>query len=227
MRKLILFFGVFLPVYSSAAIVGQNLLTNGDFETGTLDGWVNDGIEVISSNASGFNQFLLPEGTLGDFMVTGGAGNASGQSIYQIVDLSENSTDIDNGTMFASVSGLLQAFTYDFIDLKISYFDENDQNIFQYIFSEPLTPVPQGASADGGWTDLNEIFEISKGTRSIMFEIEMTRNLGLFSDSVADNLVLEINPVPLPATIWLFLSGILPLIYIRKKVNSKNSSEKA
>lgn len=49
------------------------------------------------------------------------------------------------------------------------------------------------------------------GTRSIQIALALTRTAGSYNDGYADNLSLTLNPVPLPAAVWLFGAGLLGL----------------
>jgi len=71
------------------------LVTNGGAETGDTTGWLSTGIEAGSPGgfARGF----------GDFTFTGGRGPTT-QTLFQAIDVSNLSAQIDSGTIQANFS---------------------------------------------------------------------------------------------------------------------------
>lgn len=208
-----------LPSISMAA----NIVVNGTFDNNTT-GWTGS-YSALPGGSGGF-----PTIDTGSYYW---GGNNASNSISQIYDL--NSSDLDS----LSNVGLNFSMSADLF----GYGTQGDHSIFKASFFSGTgasgsllgSIALDSATNDPGAWGLSFIagnvpnFQSITGslpslTASILFSLESIRSQGSSNDGYADNLNFSLSPslaaVPVPAAVWLFGSGLLSLLGMRKKLNS-------
>ncbi|MEA2641751.1 MAG: hypothetical protein QOF51_3145 [Chloroflexota bacterium] len=186
---------------ASQAVLGVNLIVNGDAEAGpgaTDDsgivpppGWNTTGnFTVVAYGAAGG----LPEVTdpgpsdRGQNLFSGGPDNVS-SSINQLIDVSTLGATIDESGIRFSLAGYLGGFSSqeDNAMLTASFLGDGGA----VLASASIGPA---TSADRNGTTGMVLREtagtVPSGTRQVAVELRMTRDSGAYNDGYADNLSL-------------------------------------
>jgi hypothetical protein len=171
------------PFSTGATSLSGNLVVNGDAEEGT-DGWnVVEGF--LESVAEGECDSVAPYDGNRLFIVGGNCDSAEYAEVYQSVDVSEWSAQIDNSEIVVQAEGWMRNFNgRDEPAMYARYLDDNDQVL--------------GQSAEVGvdqprWT-LRSIVETPPvGTRVVDVVLTGTRRAGDDNDSYFDAVSLRIT----------------------------------
>jgi hypothetical protein len=227
---LILFLFTFGSIAKATLIYGTNVMINSGAENGTpstdgvnggttIPGWTTGtgGVMVVIYGApSGFPTLTDPgPDTRGRAMFTGGSGFAN-SSILQLLSVANQSTDIDLGIVQFSTEGYFGGFFNhnDNASLSISFLDTNGATLGSVTIGNVL------ATDRGNVTGLllrSATGMIPIGTRTVSFDLNMTRTQGAFNDGYADNLSFVAAPVPEPSSYALIGAGLLMASMLRRK----------
>ena len=205
MNKMLLILCLIGVSHSNAALLNTELVTNRGAENGDTTGWVSTGIDAVTPDtfAQGF----------GSFVFTGGTGPAT-QTLLQAIDVSGNSGQINIGEMESIFSVNLQsrsnASTLDVAWADVSFIDGLGGVLDSLSFEDNIN------TASFDWNFFSDTRLIPGGTQSIEILLTASRNGGLSSDAFFDDVSLQLNAVPLPAAVWLFVSGMIGLLGLRK-----------
>ncbi len=182
--------GLLIVTPAFAQPLGQNLVINGDAETGDISGWIDGGIEAVISSRAG-TLGLGPGVSLGDFCFTGAAGPTT-QTIAQIMDVSAYAAEIDSGRLSVRFAGLLQAradgSARDTAVARLEFRDANNTVIDSMTFTDTNSP-----SGVFDWEAFDDMRFVPTATRNVRMELETQRTVGASSDGFFDNLVVIIS----------------------------------
>jgi len=179
------------------SVLNENLIVNGGAETGDTSGWVSTGIDAISPDA-------LAQG-FGAFTFTGGTGPAT-QTLFQSIDVSGSTSQIDTGQIQSAFSINLQSRTNnvltDLARVDVSYIDNAGVvlDAFSFIDNENLTA--------GHWKSFSDIRVVPVGTKSIEILLTTNRNGGSSSDGFFDEVSLKLSEVVVTEDIYNTISGL-------------------
>jgi len=182
--------GLLFPLSAVAQPLNVNLVVNGDAETGTIDGWVDGGIEVEPSGPAGVLG-LEPGVSIGDFCFTGDEGLAA-ETLSQSVDVSALASRIDAGELRAVFGVLLQARqvsgAFDTASARLEYLDGTG-GLLEFInFTDPGVPLNVF-----DWDSFRDERTVPAGTRELRVELRCTRNAGVSSDGFIDNVSVVLS----------------------------------
>ena len=190
----------------NAAPLNIELVENGGAETGDTTGWISTGIDAVIPDFFG--------GGFGIYAFTGGTGMPT-ETLLQTINVSSNSTEIDNNNIESIFSIQLQSRSSDQARVDVSYLDGGGSILDSFTF---IDTINVNAS---DWNLYSDTRTLLSGTQSIEILLTTTRNFGLSSDGFIDNVSFQLNnisavPVSVPAAIWLFSSGLIGLFGLRK-----------
>jgi hypothetical protein len=183
--------GAFVSVHGvSAQALGTNLVVNGDAELGTIDGWVDGGIEAVDSAGAGV--LGLPVGvTIGGFSFVGGLGPEL-QTLSQSIDVNSLAGPIDAGQVTSVFTGLLQDRAIpgarDTAAASIEFRDSSGAALDVVTFRD--TSAPFGVF---DWEAFSDQRVVPAGTRELWVELSATRTVGVSSDGFMDNISIVLS----------------------------------
>ncbi len=188
------------------SLIGSGMLVNG----GTTLSCVNCSLDFSTGNYYGTNSYTNAGITLTDWLFNGG-GNIS--LTGSIVD-SSNNTVVANGTLFSgnfSGAATLQLATNSFtLSVAAGAFSgTNGTDLLNY-FGLPVT----GSSLTGG---------MLIGFTPVVMPAVPTVGTAFASSSISSGYVtnnITNTVVPLPAAAWLFISGLMGLGVVRRRMAS-------
>jgi hypothetical protein len=202
MKKILLIFLLLCVTNTNAATLDSELLINGGAETGDTTGWVSTGISAVVPD-------IYSQG-FGSYVFTGGTGAVT-QTLVQQIDLSGNSSEIDNGSIMSIFSIYLQSRsagnTTDIAKVDVTFRDGSHSAIGSYSFVDDINLELFD------WNFYSDYRSVPVGTRSVEIFLTASRVGGLYSDAFFDEASFKLTAVPIPAGIWLFSSSILSLFY--------------
>jgi len=215
-RAFILLAYVFVFCQSaSATLFDINLIQNGDAEAGNADNWsiTAGNLDVATSGSWGTTP--PPDG--GAYMFWGGRGERFSQA-SQTIDISDLSGFVDTGSVDFDLSGYFGGWRGqdDQSILKASFFDDSQNLLSSYEIG-----YVTGAERGNRSIFLFEEFggNVVAGTRSVEMQLTMQRYSGWDNDGYSDNLSFSLSrqPVPEPATMLLFGTGLAGLAFYGRK----------
>lgn len=212
-------------LYGATITLGGNAIVNGDAESGTgvtndssvlpVPGWNTVGNFTAIQYATGLG-FPGPgdpgPASRGVNFFTGGPTNAS-SSASQTVDTSNISAQIDLGLISFVLSGYLGGFIAngDNAVLTANFLDGSNANIGSS-FIGPVTAADRANTTGLFFRTTSGTLPV--GTRSILFNLQMTRLTGDYNDGYADNLsFVASSDVPEPGTIGMLAVGFSALAF--------------
>ncbi len=209
MRRSLVFAGL-LVVSLITRPASADVLTNGDFQTGTLAGW------TVFTTANGTNGTGLPD--VVSFNTTGGGASDAAQ--FNVGEVVFDSTQQGGGlsqTFLISAAGPYM-LTEDFASQNSIGEANEDAGTFS-ILIDGTTVATDSLGEIGANTTLMgsfvELVNLSAGTHTIETEItrEFTSASGETPDEYVDNisLIARATPTPEPSSFVLFGTGILGL----------------
>lgn len=230
--------GIILSSVAHAIDLRQNLIINGDAESGqaALDiesffpvpNWnTTSNFTAVSYSASGGGPNADTPGpsNRGASFFAGGPQNEFATA-EQRLDLSSIATAIDPGRLTFTLEGYLGAFATNLDQAKFSAIFLGGSN--QELARTTIGPVTiDDRDSETALLFRSKSGPIPSGTRSVRFLMEMTRlGSGRYNDGYADNLSFAIFPdavVPVPALpeyglTFLFLLLLLTGFYLREKI---------
>lgn len=210
LRSWVIAAGLLIPgAMSQAAILNTELVINGNAETGNTTGWVSTGISAVvpDSFASGF----------GNYSFTGGTGPASGQTLKQVIDVSDCSDLIDSGKIISSFTIYLQTRaipgTVDKAEATLSFLDGTGAILASRFFYDDINPFAYD------WNLFTDARIVPTGTRSLQVLLNATRSGFSSSDGFFDEVSLELSLVPEPTTALIFAgAGLFGLLANRRRI---------
>ncbi len=190
----------------NAAPLNTELVINGGAESGDMTGWLGaGGIEVVPATG--------PAAGFGDFVFTGSLGPDT-QTAIQSIDLGGNAAAIDAGLATSIFSIYLQGRTdggfTDTAEVIVTYRDGANGQLGAIAFTDTNTAVID-------WDFFSDTRAVPVGTRSIDIFLRTTRSIGLSSDGFFDEVSLQLTAVPLPAGLWLALSGLVAVARMTRR----------
>jgi hypothetical protein len=225
--RLMLLAGFLCGAVGNAALVfNTNVIVNPDAEAGvgSADG-VTGGVPVpawtITSSfhtvnygaPGGFPTVSDPGGTRGLSFFSGGV-NTAFSNATQTLSVANAAASIDTGLVPYSASGFFGGYLThgDFAVLRISFQSGTNALISQTSVGG-VTNVDRNNAT--GLLFRSTAGFIPTGTRSILFDLRMTRAAGSYNDAYADDLsFIATDPgsvVPEPAT-WALIALVLPVL---------------
>ncbi len=217
-----------LGIYTTktqAASLMTELVTNGGAETGNTTGWVNlGGMTVITESEDSLAvQF-------GDFAFAGGNGFST-STLFQSIDVSELSTEIDSGVIESNFSIYLQSRnTGGFIDLataRVTFVDNVDRVLDSFLFQGNPNNFP-----DFNYNFFADTRIVPTNTTDIEILLVATRTGGSSTEAFFDEVSLELNDTsrnpqaPEPTTILGLLAvGTYSLVTKNRKVGKSISGK--
>ncbi|MFG0284185.1 MAG: hypothetical protein ACF8R7_07155 [Phycisphaerales bacterium JB039] len=182
--------GVALSGTVAAQPLGVNLVVNGDAESGTIDGWVDGGIEPRDAASAG--SLGLPPGvSTGDFCFTGAAGDPM-ETLSQEIDVSGRAGEIDAGEIIVTFAVLLQTRAVtgarDSAGARLEFRTGAGAVIDSVAFEDSGLPLDVF-----DWDAFEDIRTAPAGTRSVYVELVVARSAGASTDGFIDNVSLTLN----------------------------------
>jgi len=193
--------GACLTHASHAQTLGTELVINGDFETGDLTGWTNNGLNITTPGSSGVNG-LDDASDIGAFVVTGSTGPVV-QNAHQDIDVSAHASLIDAGNAVASFGALLQSRRAGTGDTAIARLEMRGAS-GSVLGSLQLEDPPDGQF---DWGLYEDTVGVVSGTRTLRVVAESTRQGGGSSDSYIDNVSVTLDAVPAPGALAVLAIG--------------------
>lgn len=194
-----------LPAHA-AITLGENLIVNGDAESG-VSGWtVFDGYDLFQAVDYG-NNWVKPSepgpADRGAKMFTGLGGQAAG---YQLLDLGE----LGSTPLAYTLSGWLGGWQAqgDNALLYVSFLDVTGTEIGHSVIG-PIGPQDRGNVTGLYYREDSGLLPV--GVARLQFSLSMERLGGGDNDGYADNLRFVLTPVPEPST-WVLLAAGLGLL---------------
>ena len=169
-------------------IIGQELVINGDAETGDLTGWDSTGIEIISGAVAVAFGSAPDEFEVGDFAFTGGPGPANSQTLTQVIDISSLATEIDASQITSLFSVWMQSRPLDFVQTIVSFLNGSGEVIEEEIFVDPI-------DGTNTWDQYTDERVLPVNTRAIQITLDTSRNAGFRSDGMLDRVSLKLSNV--------------------------------
>ena len=219
--KLVAAMGITLFAGTAQAAL-QNVVVNGDFESGDLTGWIsfnNDGsTAAISDNStiapgntgSFAGQMLAPAGgfpilkveRLAEGLLTGGAAVTVSYDVYSPLQ----TVDKNLGDFVGQVVFVAELFT-----------ERTGDNgaVNEILQSAPVWITPEWQR----YTFNTNLAADAGGGVSLLFKADCGANTNCAFDARIDNvsIVTDVSAVPVPAAVWLFGSGLLGLVGVARR----------
>ena len=185
---MIRYFNILILFFLTAAVVGQNLITNPGAE---LDPTTNGWTQASGSWVSG-SEVAAQDGS---FHFFSGA-SAGTVELYQDVDVSVYATAIDAGTQDFYFSGYIRSFSG----------SDEGQIIVEYrdAATTVLSTYDTGLEPSTTWTQFVDTRTAPVNTRTIRIRLLSKRNAGSDNDGYMDDLLLNIGSAPLPIELVSF-----------------------
>lgn len=221
--KLVAAMGVTLFAGAAQAAV-QNVVTNGDFETGDLTGWLTFPSPSGSATVGAPNS---PLGAAGANSVTLHADGSGGPSFpaVKVERLGEGLlTDGAPVTISFDVFSPLQTVDInggDFVGQVVfiaEFFTERTGD--NGAVNEILIGPPTWITPEWQHFEFNTFLAADAGGGvSLLFKADCGANVNCRFDAVIDNvsIVTDVSAVPVPAAVWLFGSGLLGLVGVARR----------
>ena len=182
---------ILLVVVGAECCLSQELVVNGNFDSGSLDGWI-----IEQGNPS-----ALPGGNFGIECFGSHyffAGTSVQTRLFQNIDISQFAIDIDAGSFPFRLSAALGSWVdSDVVTVTIQFQDQaaQDLGIPTTISSVGNPPLNSGSL---GLVDYRNhelaIGAVPIGTRMVTVEIFSQRNSGTDNDGYIDRLSLKLDP---------------------------------
>lgn len=184
---------------------GQNLIVNGDAESGVAGWHTFDGYDLFQAVNYGDNWVKPTEPGPVDRGLNHFAGVGGQSAGYQTLDLG----DLGNTPVSYTLDGWLGGWLaqLDNALLYVSFVDVTNNEIGHAAIG-PVTPEERGNGT--GLLHRQSTGLLPVGTSKVMFSLSMERLSGGDNDGYADNLsfVLNASPAPEPETYAMFLMGV-------------------
>jgi hypothetical protein len=201
-----------------------NVVTNGDFETGDLTGWLSFPSPSGTTTVGAPNSPLGAAGSYSALLSADGSGGAS-FPIIKVERLAEGfltngapvtisfdaysplqTVDINAGDNVGKVVFIAEFFT-----------ERTGDNgaVNQILFGPPTF-------LDNGWMHYEYNTNLAAdagGGLSLLFKADCGANVNCRFDAYIDNvsIVTDVSAVPVPAAAWLFGSGLLGLVGVARR----------
>lgn len=232
--------GASAPAPASAAILGMNLVVNGDAEAGgsspsgftvvPVPGWTTSSNFTVVGYAvgAGFPVVTDPGPAVRGLNFFAGGPSTPASSAFQVVDVSSESALIDAGQVAFDLAGYLGG-----------YLGQEDSATFTAFFrdgiggglgSAAIGPVNRADRANLTGTIFRQVLGLlPTGTRSVKLQLDMTRHDGDYDDGYADNLSFSLTAtggpapdatIPEPTSLAIFSLG-LALVGVARRRNMK------
>ena len=221
--KLVAAMGITLFAGVAQATV-QNVVVNGDFETGDLTGWLGfpNGGTVSVANV---NSTLGPAGSYSGLMSADFSGGGTSFPILKVERLGEGFLT-NGGEVTVSFDAFSDLQTQ---NINNGPFDGNVVFIAEFFTERTgdngavnriLLGPPTFLTTD--WQNFEYTFDMAAdagGGLSMLFKADCGGNTNCRFDAYIDNLSIEtdVSAVPVPAAVWLFGSGLLGLVGVARR----------
>lgn len=187
----------------AAAPLGQNLIVNGDAESGTA-GWTGfDGYDIFQSVDYGNNWVRPTQPGPDDRGLKMFAGVGAQSAGYQTLELG----DLGGTPLRYELSGWLGGWLeqQDNALLYVSFLDIADQEIGHAVIG-PVMPADRNNQTGLFYRESGGLLPV--GVSKVMFSLSMERLSGGDSDGYADNLSFMLTPVPEGDALVYALAGL-------------------
>lgn len=209
----------FLACFGTA---NANLISNGDFETGNFSGWDRKG-DVRIWNTSNLGGGLAALQGMDNYFALLGAGISEGNSTlrqdFEIVGLSQIEITFDWAFDYWDNSRTAEDTFLSFVRqdgkpaLRISLLDLTTHG--NGFFS------PDGGFAYGTYSNTIDISSYQTDDARLVFRLQEESDANFWTGTASlagiDNVSITASPVPEPATMLLFGTGIAGLAAIRRR----------
>lgn len=228
----------FSPVLAATISFNQNLIINGDAESdvGSSDGAPIGAVKGFASTAGNFTVVKYGAVISGFPLLSSTDPGPSGRGLnyfaggppavsiaHQVIDISTIASSIDLGSTRYQLSGFLGGWGNqgDNVVVRANFLNSANAPI-GFAAIGPVSNVDRG-----NVTSLLPRLtagDVPMGTRSIDVSLAFTRTVGTYNDGFADNLSLTLAPVPVPAALWLFGSGLAAVASLARRRTNKLAS---
>ena len=204
-----MFIGLLIVGYlitpSNALSSTSNLINNGSFETGDLTGWSHSGNVGIAS-AKGYRDCCGGINTFpdGEYAVAFGGGDRPATGVLT----QEFLTNFGQTYDLSFVYGRFQVGSGGPQSLKIEVINLADNQTF---FNKVITDSSGEVNLATLFDDYNYQF-VAIGSATLLSFSDISLGT-IHSDGVIDN--IQVNAVPIPASLWMLTSGITCIAGIR------------
>jgi len=193
-----------LVLFSFAGLTQAALLTNGDFQTGDLTGWINSDGNVTVTTGGGGNSVARLDGSGADdarLIQKFDMDPAFGSHLNVQFDFKLNGNDYVSSDYFKSFVRLELDGGGSFSETIIKVFNNTDgwQHVVANIMYSGLDVAPPPNNA--------RVTFLLKGF------------IGDHSNAVLDNVV--VNQVPVPAALFMFAPALLGFMGLRRRAKNK------
>jgi len=190
--------GTLIVLVNPVSVLNENLIVNGNAETGDTSGWISTGIDAVSPDA--------PAQGFGAFSFTGGTGPVT-QTLFQSIDISGSSSQVDSGQIQSIFSINLQSRTNNVITdlarVDVSYIDNAG------VALDAFSIVDDVDLSLGHWKSFSDNRGVPVGTKSIEVLLTANRSGGISSDGFFDEISLQLSTVVAAEDTYTTISGLL------------------
>ncbi len=209
MKKQLIGLGVAVLLFGGVVSANANLITNGSFEGGP-----STGFELHSSIYTGINGWTVTGGSIdwiGNYWEASDGNNS--------LDMNGTSAGTILSDFFATSIGTEYVVTFDMAGNPVGTQGAMDLGLtingIQNLFSFDTT---DRTKTDMGWSSVSASFTAIANTTQIQFSSLETGHGGAALDNVVVGLA---DPIPEPATMLLFGTGLVGLVGSRLRKKKK------
>jgi len=179
------------------SVFGANLINNPGAESGAgsfngddlepVPGWTTQGVATVVQN--GVKGTFLPGPPDGGNNFFAGGNDATFSAFFQTIDVSAAASDLDNGTVKATLSGYLGGWQdQDDNAVLTATFEAADRSVLGTLSIGPVLAADRKYETALLFRSIRGA--VPAGTRRIDLALKMTRQEGSYDDGYADNLSL-------------------------------------
>jgi hypothetical protein len=227
LRKTAIMMAILTAIVLGTGPAFANLITNGDFESGNAG--FTSAYLYFAQPSSPANHYAYPKASLYDEGTYGVGANpnlyhvnwgnvvdhTTGQGNMMIVNGSRNTFAGLN--VWSDTCAVDLNTTYDFSAWMTAIYPNSQSNLAISINGKLIGAI-QLAGSPGTWQHFFEPWFSGSDTTAKITLVDLTHVAGGNDFAIDDIGFDKRSPVPIPAAVWLFGSGLLGLFGVRRKI---------